>query len=400
MEVLMSSSLSCSSTELMLKTIRLWFWPSDDDPKRLHFCFPDLAKSHNTNSPLPSMNSKNRQNQVWAGTGSTQTRVYRRDDHGRMDVHLKQLDTSCVGRPFGQWTFSQILSRTAGSTAEPLLFRKGSFRVIRAVRVDSEFIKLKTRVVTTQASSLTFPLGCAPDPHSLVFAPWRKEAAGVISSGSSVNPCRQLEKASGLSKYPSHGKQNGLRRYRRRRQLCCRERPHRSEAPTPASGSRCRVHGDGASRLLSDWCRWGRSSRLCTCSTTHVTDNKNKTDFQFNICFVYKQFVAFLINHADKNYIYIYIKFILYLYKNWKHGKIHKNYFSVKIKNTLTSFKTFQTRHRYPIIIRWAKVRLNLFGSFKLSFFIQLNINSQTKKSETGSDLDPAVWTVFGSVRV
>lgn len=53
MEVLMSSSLpSCRWTELMLKTILVWFWPSEDDPNRVHFCFPDLVKSHITNSPL------------------------------------------------------------------------------------------------------------------------------------------------------------------------------------------------------------------------------------------------------------------------------------------------------------------------------------------------------------
>ncbi|TNN69120.1 hypothetical protein EYF80_020703 [Liparis tanakae] len=42
----------------------------------------------------------------------------------------KQLDTSCVGRPLGQWTCSQSLSLTPGSTAEPLFFRYGSFKVI------------------------------------------------------------------------------------------------------------------------------------------------------------------------------------------------------------------------------------------------------------------------------
>lgn len=53
MEVLMSSSLpSCRWTELMLKTILLWFWPSEDVPNRVHLCFPDLVKSHMTNSPL------------------------------------------------------------------------------------------------------------------------------------------------------------------------------------------------------------------------------------------------------------------------------------------------------------------------------------------------------------
>lgn len=53
MEVLMSSSLpSCGWTELMLKTILLWFWPSEDEPNTVHFCFPDLVKSHITSSPL------------------------------------------------------------------------------------------------------------------------------------------------------------------------------------------------------------------------------------------------------------------------------------------------------------------------------------------------------------
>lgn len=53
MEVLMSSSLSsCRRTELMLNTILLWFWPSEDVPNRVHLCFPDLVKSHITNSPL------------------------------------------------------------------------------------------------------------------------------------------------------------------------------------------------------------------------------------------------------------------------------------------------------------------------------------------------------------
>lgn len=48
----------------------------------------------------------------------------------KLCVNLKQLDTSCVGRPLGQWTWSQSLSLTPGSTAEPLFFTYGSFRVI------------------------------------------------------------------------------------------------------------------------------------------------------------------------------------------------------------------------------------------------------------------------------
>lgn len=53
MEVLRSSSLpSCSWTELMLKTILLWFWPSEEAPRRVHLCFPDRVKSHMTSSPL------------------------------------------------------------------------------------------------------------------------------------------------------------------------------------------------------------------------------------------------------------------------------------------------------------------------------------------------------------
>lgn len=42
----------------------------------------------------------------------------------------KQLDTICEGLPLGQWTVSQSLSFTVGSTPSPRLFRKGSFRVI------------------------------------------------------------------------------------------------------------------------------------------------------------------------------------------------------------------------------------------------------------------------------
>jgi len=53
MEVLMSSSRSsCRRTALMLKTILLWFCPSEDAPNRAHLCFPVRVKSHITISPL------------------------------------------------------------------------------------------------------------------------------------------------------------------------------------------------------------------------------------------------------------------------------------------------------------------------------------------------------------
>lgn len=48
----MSSSLPSCCTELMLNTILLWFWPSEDVPKRLHLCFPALLRSQSTSSPL------------------------------------------------------------------------------------------------------------------------------------------------------------------------------------------------------------------------------------------------------------------------------------------------------------------------------------------------------------
>lgn len=47
-----SSRPSCRRTELMLKTILLWFCPSEDVPSRVHLCFPVLVRSHITSSPL------------------------------------------------------------------------------------------------------------------------------------------------------------------------------------------------------------------------------------------------------------------------------------------------------------------------------------------------------------
>ncbi len=51
-EVLSRSSLPPEWNEIMLKTIRLWFCPSEELPSRLHFSLPDFLRSHIMISPL------------------------------------------------------------------------------------------------------------------------------------------------------------------------------------------------------------------------------------------------------------------------------------------------------------------------------------------------------------
>lgn len=52
MEVLMRSSRPSCSMELMLKTILLWLWLSDEVPNRDHLDLPVRVRSHITISPL------------------------------------------------------------------------------------------------------------------------------------------------------------------------------------------------------------------------------------------------------------------------------------------------------------------------------------------------------------
>lgn len=98
----------------------------------------------------------------------------------------KQLDTICEGLPLGQWTVSQSLSFTVGSTPSPRLFRKGSFRVITPGRrqthcdlndpIPESYYKpvLLVQALGNESLSVTFSSGCAPYSHSLISTTWRQ----------------------------------------------------------------------------------------------------------------------------------------------------------------------------------------------------------------------------------
>lgn len=80
MEVLMRSSRpSCNIMELMLKTILLWLWLSDDVPNRDHFDFPVRVRSHITISPLGSDRQTKGRNETinnWKNVEEEQTWMY------------------------------------------------------------------------------------------------------------------------------------------------------------------------------------------------------------------------------------------------------------------------------------------------------------------------------------
>lgn len=262
MEVLISSSLpSWSWIEVMLNTILLWFWPSEDVPNRVHLCFPALLRSQSTSSPL------------------------RRDRDTTSELH--HLHISFIHPPqwdactWNSWTPTEsvvpsasghearvslwswghsrsLVSSDAAALASSNLQKDGKKKDFSSSCPEREIYPFQKE---SRWSSQTFSSCCAPDPHCLVFASRCQIAALPISYRWSQGHFKMMVALVSIVNTKSI---NTKTCYLHCPLVCCRGHLHRQPVTRLKSGSHRHAHANGASPRLSYSHQSKRSSRLCT----------------------------------------------------------------------------------------------------------------------------------------